>query len=124
MFKRDMNVSSIVVQTTPKYLNKVVNLIKASNFCDYHMHDKRGRIVVTIDGVGIEEEIEKFKKIRKIPHVFSAVLIYSYCENELNNECDKIMFSKEIPNSLNDDNIFDGDINYQGVCGKNIEKKT
>ena len=42
-----MNISSIIVQTTPKYLNEVVENLKNCDVCDYHMHDELGRIIIT-----------------------------------------------------------------------------
>ena len=40
-----MNISSIVVQTLPKYLDSVIKKKKKSGVCDYHMHDEKGRII-------------------------------------------------------------------------------
>ena len=45
-----MNISSIVVQTVPKFLDEVVNALKNSDACDYHLHDEKGRILITIEG--------------------------------------------------------------------------
>ena len=54
-----MNISSIVVQTLPKNLEEVVKALKASGVCDYSMHDELGRIIVTIEGDGVQEELKK-----------------------------------------------------------------
>ena len=40
-----MNISSIVVQTVPKFLDEVVESLKNCDVCDYHMHDEIGRII-------------------------------------------------------------------------------
>ena len=50
-----MNISSIVVQTLPKYLDSVIENLKKSGVCDYHMHDEKGRMIITIDGKNVEE---------------------------------------------------------------------
>ena len=54
-----MNISSIVVQTVPKFLDEVVNALKNSDACDYHLHDEKGRIIITIEGEGVSEELKK-----------------------------------------------------------------
>ena len=56
-----MNISSIVVQAPSKYIDELVELFKESDYCDYHLHDKAtGKIIVTVEGEGVEEEIKKF----------------------------------------------------------------
>ena len=53
-----MNISSIVVQAPSKYIDELVELFKEADYCDYHLHDKeRGKIIVTVEGEGVEEEI-------------------------------------------------------------------
>ena len=52
-----MNLSSIVVQTRAENLDKVLEDVKASPDCEYHLHDEKGRIIVTIEGKNTEEEI-------------------------------------------------------------------
>ncbi|NPA73759.1 MAG: chaperone NapD, partial [Epsilonproteobacteria bacterium] len=64
-----MNISSIVVQTLPKYLDEVVNSLKECEVCDYHFHDEKGRIIVTIEGEDVSEELKKLRVIEGLPHV-------------------------------------------------------
>ena len=78
-----MNVSSIVVKTTPEYIQEVIENINKVDFCEVHFNDADGKIVVTIEGDSINEQIERMKKIQKIPFVFSANVAYSYCEDEV-----------------------------------------
>ena len=78
-----MNVSSIVVKTTPEYMQEVMDNINKVDFCEVHFNDADGRIVVTIEGDSINEQMDRMKKIQKIPFVFSANVAYSYCEDEL-----------------------------------------
>ena len=54
-----MNVSSIVVQTTPKFLDEVVESLKNCEACDYHLHDEKGRVIITIEGEDVSEELGK-----------------------------------------------------------------
>lgn len=43
-----MNISSIVVQTLPKYLDSVIENLKKSGVCDYHMHDEKGLLLLQL----------------------------------------------------------------------------
>jgi nitrate reductase NapD len=78
-----VNVSSIVVQTTPEHLQEVIENINAVDFCEVHFNDPQGKIVVTVEGMNIDEQMERMKKIQRIPFVSNANLSYSYCEDEL-----------------------------------------
>ena len=44
-----MNISSIGVQTNPDNLKEVVEAIKSSDFCEYHLHKDTGHIIVTLE---------------------------------------------------------------------------
>ena len=113
-----MNISSIVVQTLPKYLDKVVASLKDSEACDYHMHDEIGRIIVTIEGAGVGEELEKLRVIENIPHVASADMQMAYSEDELNEHMEVINNADVVPKMLNDDTTKPGDIVYNGDLKK------
>jgi len=78
-----MNVSSIIVKTSPEYLRNVAAEINSFAGCEVHFHDETGRIVATIEGKTIGEEMNKLKSVQNIPHVFYANLMYSYSEDEL-----------------------------------------
>lgn len=110
-----MNISSIVVQTNPTYTEEVVEILKSSDFCDYHFHDEKGRIIVTIEGEGVEEEIAKLVKIQEMAHIISADMSFAYSEDELNAERDKLeAVGGELPQWLNDENATRRDIKYNG----------
>ncbi len=78
-----MNVSSIMVKTTSDYIKKVIDSINLIEFCDVHFYDTAGKIIVTIEGETIHDQMEILKTIQSMPHVMSANLMYSYCEDEL-----------------------------------------
>lgn len=110
-----MNISSIVVQTNPTYTEEVVEILKSADFCDYHFHDEKGRIIVTIEGEGVEEEIAKLVKIQEMAHIISADMSFAYSEDELNAERDKLeAVGGELPQWLNDENATRRDIKYNG----------
>ena len=114
-----MNVSSIVVQTTPKYLDEVVEALKNIDICDYHFHDELGRIIVTIDGAGVEEEIKKLTTIQEMAHVVAADMHFAYTEKELNAERDKLEIEGgDVPEWLNADDVNVKDIQYHGDLKK------
>ncbi|MDO8454835.1 MAG: chaperone NapD [Sulfurimonas sp.] len=113
-----MNISSIVVQTVPKYLDEVVQSLKDCEACDYHMHDEKGRIIITIEGNGVSEELKKLKIIEEIPHVIAADMQMAYSEDELNEHMEVINNSDVVPKMLNDDSIKASDIVYNGDLRK------
>ncbi len=78
-----MNVSSIVVKTTTDRLQEVMDTINTYKLCEVHFYDSEGRIVATIEGDSIDEQMKRLREIQAIPFVFSASLAYSYCADEL-----------------------------------------
>ena len=112
-----MNISSIVVQCTAANVEMVVSELKSSELCDYHVHDEKGRIVVTVEGEGTEEEIQKLKQIKLIKGVVSAEMMYSYSEDELIGLREDIDNSGVTPAWLNQD-IPAEHIKYQGDLRK------
>jgi len=116
-----MNISSIVVQVRSEYIDEVVKTLKESDFCDYHFHDKSiGKIIVTVEGENISEEIAKVKKIQAVPHVIAADMMMAYSEDELERERSKLETGPNVPEMLNDDTIRAEDIVYNGDLKKKI----
>ncbi len=77
-----MNVSSILVKTLPEHTGNVIKSINSIDFCEVHFSNKEGKVVVTIEGESINEQMESMKSIQALPNVSSANLVYSYCEDE------------------------------------------
>jgi nitrate reductase NapD len=113
-----MNVSSIVVQTLPKYIEEVVEALKNTPECDYHFHDEKGRIIITIEGAGVSEELEKLHVIEVIPHVIAADMQMAYSEDELDSHMEVINGADAVPKMLNDDDLDPRDIIYNGDLKK------
>jgi len=113
-----MNISSIVVQTLPKYLEEVVQSLKDCEACDYHMHDEKGRIIITIEGDGVAEELKKLSIIEAINHVITADMQMAYSEDELDAHMEIITNGDAVPKILNDDDIKASDIVYNGDLKK------
>ncbi|RXJ91558.1 nitrate reductase [Arcobacter sp. CECT 8983] len=117
-----MNISSIVVQTRPEYLDEVVEALKKCEVCEYHLHDEVGRVIVTIEGNGVQEELEKLKVIETIPHIISADMQMAYSEDELEEHMDVLNEAEVVPKMLNDDTpadkiIYRGDLKKKDLAG-------
>lgn len=113
-----MNISSVVVQTVPKFLDEVVEALKNSDACDYHLHDEKGRIIITIEGEDVSEELKKMKVIEMIPHVISAEMQMAYSEDELEANMQKLENADVVPKMLNQEDIDPSDIVYRGDLKK------
>ena len=113
-----MNISSIVVQTVPKFLDEVVESLKNCDACDYHLHDEKGRVIITIEGEDVSEELKKMKVIEMIPHVISAEMQMAYSEEELEANMLKMENSDLVPKMLNDEDVRVEDIVYRGDLKK------
>ncbi len=113
-----MNISSIVVQTLPKYLDEVVKSLKECEVCDYHMHDEKGRVIVTIEGKDVSDELKKLRVIESIPHIAAADMQMAYSEDELDANMEQLENSDVVPSMLNDDTIDPSDIVYNGDLKK------
>ncbi len=101
-----MNISGVVVRTKPEHFKGVLKILEDTDFCDVHFHDKKDRVIVTIEGNSVDEEMHKMKQIQCIANVLSAELVYSYSEDEL--EKAKNLFEKQVdpvPNILKNDTV-------------------
>ena len=113
-----MNISSIIVQTLPKYVDEVVESLKICDVCDYHMHDEKGRIIITIEGEGVQEELKKLKVIEAIPHVMSADMQMAYSEEELSSHLEVLENADAVPKVLNDPTVSASNMVYNGDLKK------
>jgi nitrate reductase NapD len=110
-----MNISSIVVQAPSKYIDELVELFKNSDYCDYHLHDKnKGKIIVTIEGENVEEEIKKLVKIQELPQVMAADMMMTYQEEQLDEEIRVLNAENPVPEVLSREDIDIKDIVYHG----------
>lgn len=96
-----MNVSSIIVKTSPVHMDDVAAEINSVEGCEVHFSDETGRLVATIEGKTIGEEMNTLKAIQNIPHVLCASLMYSYSEDELTDVMEHIGEVKDaVPDTL------------------------
>jgi nitrate reductase NapD len=113
-----MNISSIVVQTLPQNVESVIESLKESGVCDYHLHDPKGKIIVTVEGKDVEEEIEKLIAIQILPNVIAADMMMTYQEDQLDEEIRKVNEQGVVPAMLNDGNLDPRNIVYNGDLKK------
>ncbi len=121
-----MNVSSIVVQTLPENVESVIESLKESGVCDYHLHDPKGKIIVTIEGKDVEEDISKLVEIQILPNVIAADMMMTYQEDQLDEEVRKLNEQGVVPDMLNDGNmdpskiVYNGDLKKKDIYGKRL----
>ena len=108
-----MNISSLVITTQPGDTEFVIGKLKEENLCEYFGHNE-GKIVVTIEGDSVSDEIKIMKALGKVEKVVNVEMIYSYCEDELTQERQNLEIGGKIPDWLNDDNARAEDIRYNG----------
>ena len=82
------------------------------------MHDEQGRIIITIEGTGVQEELKKLKVIEAIPYVMSADMQMAYSEDELNSHLEVLQNADAVPKALNDDSINGSNMVYNGDLKK------
>ncbi len=110
-----MNISSIVVQALPKNIDELVTHFKEADYVDYHLHDKeKGKIIVTVEGEGVEEEIEKLVKIQRLPQVIAADMMMTYQEDELDAEVKRLEAENPVPQILEEEDVDPKDVVYHG----------
>lgn len=116
-----MNVSSIVIQARNEFIEGLVDEVKKCDFCDYHFHDVSiGKIIVTVEGEGVEQEMANVRKIEALDHVISAEMMMAYSEDELDQERDKLVTSSIVPDVLNNEDLKAEDITYHGDLKKKL----
>jgi len=78
-----MNVSGIVVQTSPVHLDNVIESLNSVEGTEVHYSDQAsGRIVATLEGGDIRAEVEILKIIKTLPHVTYAEMVYHHFEQD------------------------------------------
>ena len=114
-----MNISSVIIRTTPQSLDSILSQLKACDFCEYHLHNEQGHIIVTLEADTTQEELSYLQRIQGMEGVLSTDLQMSYNEAELDGQIERMEGSDIVPAVLNDDDIDPNDIIYRG----NIVKK-
>jgi len=115
---KQMNISSIVIQVKPENYDSLKDELESSGVCEYHFGDKeKGKMIVTVEGSGVEEEIKKLVQIQTTQGVITADMMQSYQE-ELNEAIDELEKSAQVPPVLSDESMDIRDIIYNGDLKK------
>jgi len=115
---KQMNISSIVIQVKAENYDRVKDELESSGVCEYHFGDKtKGKMIVTIEGSGVEEEIKKLVQIQTTQGVITADMMQSYQE-ELDEAIDELEKSEVVPPVLSDESMDIRDIIYNGDLKK------
>ena len=113
-----MNISSIVVRVLPENYDELQKVFEEGDICDYHFGDKeQGKMIVTVEGEGVEEEIKKLVAIQQTKNVLSADMMQTYQE-ELEGAIKELEEADVIPDMLNMDSVDVRDIIYNGDLRK------
>ena len=67
-------ISGIVVASRPEHLGGVTEAVEAFAWANVHFSDPAGRLVVTLEADGMDDSIERFETLQKLPNVLSASL--------------------------------------------------
>ena len=74
-----MNLSGILVMAKPEWQAQVVEALNALDGVEVHQVDEAtGRIVVVQEAADIHAEIEGVRRIKALPNVIMAEMVYHY----------------------------------------------
>ena len=78
-----MNVSGIIVIVPAERLASAIEALNCLDGVDVHQYDAQtGRIVVTQEAEGIQAEVDGLKRIKALPHVILAEMVYHCFEDD------------------------------------------
>ncbi|MEE9493519.1 MAG: chaperone NapD [Gammaproteobacteria bacterium] len=78
-----MNISGILVITTPKHTDSTIKHLQNLPGIDVHTVDsKTGRIIITQEAATIRAEVDGLKRIRALPHIVLAEMSYHNFEED------------------------------------------
>ncbi len=69
-------IASILVQARPEILDEVIASIEAVGGAEIHNRDRRGKLVVVIEGSGSDPVGGALTQISLLPGVISATLVF------------------------------------------------
>lgn len=80
-----MNLSGILIEAKPDWVGEVVRQLNALEGLEVHQIDETGgRIIAIQEAVDIHAEIEALKRIKALPHVILAEMVYHYIADDEN----------------------------------------
>jgi len=74
-----VNLSGVLVVAKPEWLGQVVDALKILDGVEVHQVEAdSGRIIVVQEASDIHAEIDGLKRIKALPHVIMAEMVYHY----------------------------------------------
>lgn len=73
-----MNISSVLIQTHPEWLNNIIQSIDRFPWLDVHFSDEQGRIIATVEGEDTDDEIAHIRELQATPQVLSVDMVNHY----------------------------------------------
>jgi periplasmic nitrate reductase NapD len=78
-----MNISGILVVVPPEYIDSMIDRLDQLDGIDvHHRDDSTGRIVITQEAEHIRDEVDGLKRIKALPHVILAEMVYHCFEED------------------------------------------
>ncbi len=78
-----MNLSSILIVTESHHLDSCITQLNSLPGVSVHFSDiESARIVIIQEAESINAEVDGLKRIKALPHVLFAEMIYHYFEND------------------------------------------
>jgi len=78
-----MNLSSILVTTSDPHFETTINGLTDITGLEVHYCDQAsGRIIVTQEAENTTDAIDGLQRIKSLPYVVFAEMVYHYCEEE------------------------------------------
>jgi nitrate reductase NapD len=78
-----MNISGILVVSTPEHTSEVIDRLEGLSGIDVHHVDATtGKIVITQEAESIHDEVEGLKRIRALPGIILAEMSCHYFEED------------------------------------------
>ncbi|MEE9327409.1 MAG: chaperone NapD [Cocleimonas sp.] len=98
-----MNLSGIVVAVPPNRLNESIDALTAIDNIEIHQSDEStGQIVIVQEANNVNMEIDGLKRIKALPMVTYAEMVYHYIEDDTNPD---ITLPDDIESSNLDDTL-------------------
>ena len=99
-----MNVSGILVITSPEHTGNVIEQLQSLTGIDVHYDDAAtGRIIITQEAESISAEVDGLKRIRALPHIVLAEMSCHYFEEDRE-------LLDAIPAELDDEKLTSGSV--------------
>ena len=98
-----MNLSGILVVVSPEHIDSTIAMLNSLPGVEVHHQDSAtGRIVVTQEGESVAAEVEGLKRIKALPHVVVAEMVYHYFEADEEMDALEGLRTPYIPSYLNE----------------------